>query len=84
MSFAEQLYDRVAAVAEGTISPSVLHTWLDEHVGSLDEAADDNLDELAERAWALLAELDNGHRTLADVRAELRASLRRAAAPRPI
>ncbi len=82
MSFAEDLYKRIEAAAEGSISPSVLHTWLDEHVGSLDEAADDNLDELAERAWMLLAELDNGHRTVADVRAELRASLRRVVTPR--
>lgn len=75
MSLAFELQEQITAYLAGQITLTSLREWLDVRVQTIEDAGDDTLDRLADRAWILFAELDRGHRSELDVRRELLASL---------
>jgi hypothetical protein len=75
MSLALALQEEIRAYLSGRVTLDGLREWLDERMQAIEDADDDALDGLADRAWTLFAELDYGHRDELEVRRELLASL---------
>ena len=71
MGLTQEVQEQVKSYVEGQIQLSDLRQWLDVRVQAILDASDDEAEALADRAWALFAEFDYGHRDEADVRAEL-------------
>lgn len=75
MDLAQELRDQIDAFIEGREPIGTLRDWLDLHVEAIEDAGVPELDVLTGNLWALLAELDYGHRSETDLRVDLRGHL---------
>ncbi len=76
MDLARELREHLGAYLDGRLSLATLREWLDLHVQAVEDACgpeDRELGTVFGEAHALLAELDYGHRTETELRADLRA-----------
>ena len=72
MALAHELREQLVAYLDGRLPLAALREWLDLHVQAVVDAGNREVDILFGEAYALLAELDHGHRTETEVQASLR------------
>ena len=70
MLLGQYLEAHIAAFIDGQSSLDALHDWLVDHVQDIADLADPATSRLADRAWILIAELDQSHRSEQSVREE--------------
>jgi hypothetical protein len=73
MDLAQELKGRIVAV-EGRLALADLRAWMDARTHAIHDV-DGEVDDLADRAWSLFAELDYGHRHEGEVRQVLAEAL---------
>ena len=74
MDLAHELRGRIMAYVEGRLALADLRAWLDARTQAIHDG-DGEVDDLADRAWRLFAELDYGQRQEDEVRQVLAEAL---------